>query len=41
MTNTINEMVTSHDAPNHILYSLPFFLHFEDPTQNISTSTHL
>jgi len=34
MSNSVNAFVTSQPTDNHILYSLLFFLHFEDPESN-------
>jgi hypothetical protein len=31
MSNSINAFVTSQSADNHVLYSLLFFIHFEEP----------
>jgi hypothetical protein len=28
MSNTANTILESQDAPNHILYSLQYFIHF-------------
>lgn len=31
MTNSVNAILESQDAPNYILYSLLFFIHLEQP----------
>jgi hypothetical protein len=35
MTNTIHALINSHEADNHVLFSLLFFLHFQK-VENIS-----
>jgi hypothetical protein len=35
MSNTVTSILESHDAPNHILYSLLYFIHHEQPELEI------